>query len=164
MKRIVLVTVLAGGVWAALWAIRAPKGPPLSYDFRLDTLDHHRFYLHEQRGKGVVLMFWDTQCVVCKQEMAWLRDIHEHHPIDLSVAAVCTDPENRDTLSRIAETLALPYPILLDPGAAVAQRYGVRVYPTTVILDQEGQQAAVITGYSEIIQRQLTQRIERLLK
>jgi peroxiredoxin len=164
MKRVVLVAVLAGVVLATLWIIKAPTSRPSSYDFRLETWDHQRFYLHEHRGKAVVLMFWDTQCVICKQEMAWLRNIHAQNTNNLTIAAICTDPKNSDTLSHIVEILALPYPILLDPGAVLAQRYGVRVYPTTVILDQAGQQAAVITGYSEIIQRQLTQRIERLLK
>ncbi len=164
MKRVVLMLLLAGGVLATLWIINATKGPSSAYDFRLDTRDHQRFYLHEQRGKAVVLMFWETQCIVCKQEMAWLRQIQERYPRDLSVAAICTDPENSDTLRRIVEALVLPYPILLDPGAVLAQRYGVRVYPTTIILDQVGQQAAVITGYSEGLQRQLTQHIDRLLK
>ena len=83
----------------------APGSP--AKDFRLDTLSHDRFYLNQHKGKVVVLLFWNTQCTVCKRQMVDLKSLPGTLPADgLTIAAVCTDPEYIDDLKKTSSNFA----------------------------------------------------------
>ena len=70
MKHFVLALALLGAAAAAA-APPAPPAPPL----RLEgpTLDGRPFQLASLRGKVVLVMFWNTDCAVCRDKMAELR-------------------------------------------------------------------------------------------
>lgn len=134
-------------------------------DFRLDTLTHERFYLNAQRGRVVVLIFWMTTCTICKQEMLEFKAVAEElEPDGVTVASVCTDPENLDAVRHVVDLLGLPFPTLLDHSGRVARRYGVRAWPTTVIIDRGGTLSLWRVGYNDLIARQLRNHLSRLAK
>ena len=133
-------------------------------DFRLETLTHDRFYLNQQQGKVTALAFWATWCSSCKQELAALQRLVEQLPQEkLVIAAICTNPENLDTLKAIVQDLGLTYPVLLDQGAKVFQQYHLRAYPTTIIIDQTGIVSVVRVGYSPVFMKQIKTTVESLL-
>jgi cytochrome c biogenesis protein CcmG/thiol:disulfide interchange protein DsbE len=55
----------------------------------------------------------------------------------------------------------LTYPVLVDAGDKVAQKYGVMAFPTNVIIDRKGVVRVVETGFNP---GSLGQTIENLLK
>ncbi|UCG12596.1 MAG: TlpA family protein disulfide reductase [Deltaproteobacteria bacterium] len=153
-------------VIAALLAGCSQNGdlPGFAPDFRLDTLSHRRFYLNEHRGKVVVLVFWMTICTICKEEKVGLNTLHRAlEPRGVVVASVCSDPENLDTVHRIARRLEIDYPILLDHGAKVSKKYSVQVLPTTVVIGPRGRLRFIRVGYSPSIMRQIRSKAESLL-
>jgi len=132
----------------------------IAKDFRLDTLGHDRFYLNQNRGKVVVLLFWDTQCSLCKREMIDLKSLQDAHGSEkLVVAAVCTDPENIDEVRSIVKELGIDYPVLLDRGADVSRKYGVVAFPTTVVIDKAGYISLAGQGYSAVIVRRVEVKV-----
>ncbi len=136
----------------------------IARDFRLDTLGHDRFYLNQNRGKVVVLAFWDTQCSLCKQEMVGLKSLQEKYGSEkLVVAAVCTDPENIDEVRNIVKDLGIDYPVLLDRGAEVSRKYGVVAFPTTVVIDKTGYISLSSQGYSAAIVRRVEVKVASVL-
>lgn len=136
----------------------------IAKDFRLDTLGHDRFYLNQNRGKVVVLVFWDTQCSLCKREMIDLKSLQdEHGSQNLVVAAVCTDPENIDEVKSIVKELGIDYPVLLDRGAQVSRQYGVVAFPTTVVVDKAGHISLSSQGYSAAIVRRIEVKVASVL-
>jgi peroxiredoxin len=131
--------------------------------FSLETLTHQRFHLNQQRGKVVVLLFWNTTCSVCKQEMAELETLKRKLGDGRVVLAnVCTDPENRGEVHRVIRALKIGYPTLLDRGGEVARRYKVRAFPTTVVVTPEGRVGFAREGRTDALMRQLRRVIERL--
>lgn len=137
---------------------------PTIQDFRLETLDHERFYMSEQRGKVVVLMFWATWCTSCKKELTELAPFFDSFVSDaLAVAAVNTDPENRDKVNEILEQLGIGYTILLDREAGLLSKLGFDAVPATVIIDREGGIRYRKTGYSPSIKRQIEVTLASLL-
>lgn len=133
-------------------------------DFRLDTLSHDRFYLNQHQGQVVMLVFWATWCSSCKQELIALQPlVQQYSPEKLTIAALCTNPENLDTVKAIVQNLGLTYPILLDKRAKIFQQYHLRAYPTTIIIDQEGIVNFVRTGYSPVFMKQIETTLESLL-
>ena len=138
---------------------------PVAPDFRLESLARERFYLNAQRGRTVVLVFWNTTCTVCKKEMVELKALRdEMKEKGLVLAAVCTDPENLETARSIAEKLKIDYPVLLDAGAKTAGAYEVTVYPTTVIVGPEGKLRFREEGFGAGTLRAIRGQVERLLE
>jgi peroxiredoxin len=132
-------------------------------DFGLETLEHSRFYLNQQRDRVVVLGFWITTCQICKREMVELANLEgdfDSHP--LTIVSVCGDPENLDAVRRIIEGLEIKWPVLLDHGGEVAERYNVQNHPTTVVVNQEGKIAMWIEGWDVSLRKRLATRIQAL--
>ena len=134
------------------------------YDFRLETLDHNRFYLNQQKDKGVVLIFWETWCHYSKNLMADMTSLQESSPgDDFVIAAVCGDPENINEVKRIVKNLNINYPVLLDKGSVVSKKYKITAYPTTVILDKNGVISYIRAGYHPTIINQIKANITMAL-
>lgn len=132
-------------------------------NFRLDTLDHERFYLNRQEGNVVVLVFWTTWCRVCKTEMVELQAmIRQKDFKNVTIAAVCCDPENLDDVKRIVKHLNISYPVLLDRNASLFKKYQLAAYPTTIIIDRQQRLSYVRTGYDSLVLNQIKAEIIRL--
>lgn len=164
MKRLARTLLAAPFFFGCGCSRRSPARAP---DFRLETLDRKRFYLNEQRGRVVVLVFWATTCSVCKEEMVELKALHDEFRARgaavAAVAAVCTDPENLDAVRRIAKGLGIGYPVLLDRRGEVSKKYSVRVFPTTVVVGPAGRLQLRREGYDPSVMRQVRGKVESLL-
>ena len=117
-------------------------------NFQLDTLTHQRFYLNQQTGKPVVLVFWATWCRYCKTEMVELQPLTRLPGWqDVVIASVCTDPENLSDVKDIVSHLNITYPVLLDHNGQLFNKYGLTTLPTTLIIDQNQRLCSFKTGY-----------------
>ncbi len=125
-------------------------------DFRLETVDHQRFYLNQNKQKVVVLLFWETTCTVCKNQMVDLKSFADTPDTgDIVIAAICSDPENIDDVQKIIGDLGINYPVLLDKDARVTKQYAVANFPTTVVIDKNQNISLVREGYSPAILKQI---------
>lgn len=104
----------------------------------LTDLQGQRWTSETLKGRAVVLNFWATWCAPCKEELPSLQTLHElggGNPVVLGINV-------RETASQVRRYLAatgLTLPIVLDPQAELAKRYGVSVYPTTLLIAPDGQ-------------------------
>jgi peroxiredoxin len=131
----------------------------------LDTLDHGRFYLREQRGKPVVLVFWNTSCQICKRELVEVEALRVAvGPARVAVAGVCQDPENVDLARALVGGLALGFPTLLDHEGRISQTFGVDGFPTTIVVSPAGKIDLVREGYTEPLMRQLRSTLQGYLE
>jgi thiol-disulfide isomerase/thioredoxin len=84
-------------------------------------------------GKPVVVNFWATWCEPCRDEMPALDMLRDRRP-DIGVVAVAmADSESK--VKAFAEDYLLSLPLVLDPQQSLGHRWGVRVLPTTFVLD-----------------------------
>jgi peroxiredoxin len=136
----------------------------IAKDFRLETLTHKRFYLNQHKDKVVVLVFWTTWCSVCKAELVELKSL-KNMPggENLVVAGICSDPENINDVKQIARNLSIDYPMLLDKGQAVTDRYGISSLPTTVVINQNRVVSFVREGHNSAIANQMKTKVTSLL-
>ena len=104
----------------------------------LTDLQGQRWTAETLKGRAVVLNFWATWCAPCKEELPSLQTLHElggGKPVVLAINV-------RETSSHVRRYLAatgLSLPVVLDPQAELAKRYGVSVYPTTLLIAPDGQ-------------------------
>ena len=104
----------------------------------LQDLQGQRWTTERLKGRAVVLNFWATWCPPCKEELPSLQTLHEMGGGDPVVIGVNV----RETASRVRRYLAstaMDFPVVLDPQAELARRFGVTAFPTTLLIAQDGQ-------------------------
>jgi thiol-disulfide isomerase/thioredoxin len=111
------------------------KYPP----FELDSLDGRYHSLGDYRGKVVVVNFWASWCVPCLREMPSLQRLDEKFGDRPFVIVAVNVAEPRNIVSASRDRMKIDFPILLDPEKAAMNAWGVRILPTSYLLDTEGQ-------------------------
>jgi peroxiredoxin len=126
--------------------IRPPKATAAA-DFTVATLGGEPIRLRDQRDTVVFLNFWATWCPPCREEMPSMERLSQRfRGRGLTMIAVSIDSAPVSEVARFVTSLRLTFTIGLDPKLQVAERYGVRALPTTVLIDRHGRTAAVALG------------------
>lgn len=120
--------------------------------FELQTANGDPVQLEQLRGSVVLLNFWATWCAPCRIEMPLLQSVSDQYAGDGLLVLGINFDETAEQVQEYAAELALKFPLLLDPGGAVQALYGVRGYPTTVLVDREGNLAVYHIGVLTPIQ------------
>lgn len=109
-----------------------------------------RLDLERLRGRIVLLDFWTLCCVNCHHVLAELRPIEEEFADVLTVVGVHSPKfeheKNPDAVSAAMQRHGITHPVLNDPNMSTWQAYGVRAWPTLVLLDASGNVAATFSG------------------
>jgi cytochrome c biogenesis protein CcmG/thiol:disulfide interchange protein DsbE len=119
----------------------APGQPPLNRAID-DTIN-----LATLRGRVVVLNFWASWCLACRDEHAGLSEVAREYagqPVSF-VGALYQDSPSNGT-KWIAEMGGQSYPSVVDRGARTAIDYGLYGVPETFIVGRDGRIALKITG------------------
>jgi peroxiredoxin len=106
-------------------------------DFALRTLDGRPLRLSDFRGKVVLVNFWGSWCVPCKEEMPSLqriwRDFNARGVVVLGVD-VQDDPADARAFLR---THQITFPNVYDPSPDRMKAYRVTGVPTTIFVDRQ---------------------------
>jgi thiol-disulfide isomerase/thioredoxin len=130
-----------------------------------ETLDEQAIDASAFRGRLVVLSFWATWCPPCLKELPRLEELHRAHGQQgLEIVAVNFGETSRTVRKFLRANRVLTLRVTLDPGKAVAQQYGVRGIPATVLLDWNGNVRWATTGYDEGYDQRLREQIVALVK
>jgi cytochrome c-type biogenesis protein len=114
-------------------------------DVELKTTDGKPLKLSELRGQVVLLNFWATWCVPCRNEIPSLNAMHR----DLAgrgfkVLGVTTQ-DSAELIREYQKDVKQDYTVAIgDDG--VANKYSVGVLPTTFIIDRQGRIRHQIIG------------------
>lgn len=120
--------------------------------------------LEQYRGQVVVLNFWATWCVPCREEMPLLVDIQNRYTSrDVVVVGASADDEStRMRIRPFVEELRITFPIWTGATSADMDRLGLgTALPATAIIDRDGRIAFRIIGVLE--RKDLVRRLDYLL-
>lgn len=131
-------------------------------DFTLTDQYGSSHTLSEYKGKTVFLNFWATWCPPCQAEMPDIQKLYEEFDTEgedaliiLGIAAPDYGNEkNEEGIKNFLEENGYTYPVVMDTGGNVFAQYGVYSYPTTFMIDRDGNVFGYVTG-------QLTEEIMR---
>jgi len=111
--------------------------------FRLKDLDGQPVSLSDLKGKPVLINFWATWCVPCRNELPLIRDEYLAHRAEgLTVVAIDWGDESPDTVRRFWKSLDLQPAPVLDPDGRASDAYGVTLsstgLPVSVLVARDG--------------------------
>jgi len=107
--------------------------------FTLDRLDRDgSLGVADLRGKAVVVNFWASWCVPCRDEAPVLQKTFERYR-DQGLVVLGVDVNDfRQDARRFMKRYGLSYPIVYDGKGSTVGKWGVRGFPETFFVDRTG--------------------------
>ncbi|MBI4307841.1 MAG: TlpA family protein disulfide reductase [Chloroflexi bacterium] len=131
-------------------------------DFTITTFAGQKLRLSEQRGKVVVVNFWASWCIPCRDEAPYLEMVWRQFK-DKGVVFVGVDIQDTEADARAyIKEFGITYPNGPDTTGEITIDYGVSGIPVTFFLDREGRVRGRWVG--AITREMLTKSIEDLLQ
>lgn len=148
-------------IGAAFTARALQQTPQIATDFRLVTTRGDPVTLSDYRGKVVVLDFWASWCQPCRLAIPVLERIHQEFKDRGVVVLGISTRENQNPAPVFAD-LGATYKTLVA-GDEVALNYGVEGLPTVIIIGADGQIAYREKGFSSMMERRISEVLEKEL-
>ena len=123
--------------------VTAPSGEAAP-SFTLPDTSGKSVALASLKGRVVAVNFWATWCGPCRAELPELAAFYRAQRDRCFDLLGVVEESDRADVARMAG--GLPYPVLVDGRAEVARAWSVRGYPTSFLVDAEGQVRQVFSG------------------
>jgi cytochrome c biogenesis protein CcmG/thiol:disulfide interchange protein DsbE len=131
-------------------------------DFTLTMMDGGQLRLSDQQGKIVIVNFWASWCIPCRNEAPILQTIWEQYRnrgvVVVGVAYTDTESGAREFIQQYGQT----YPNGLDIGTRISDQYNITGVPETFIIDQDGNVTEFII--SEVNEAGLRTTLDNMLE
>ncbi|MCE5259353.1 MAG: redoxin domain-containing protein [Chloroflexi bacterium] len=119
------------------------------------------------RGKMVLLDFWTYGCINCMHILLDLKRLEQQYPNELVVIGVHSakfaNEADSANIKRIIARYEITHPVVNDRNMMIWQQYGIRAWPTTVLIDPQGRVLAAHSGegvyaaYASLIREAIVQ-------
>lgn len=129
-----------------------------AFDFTLTDQYGNTHTLSDYKGKVVFLNFWATWCGPCKVEMPDIEKIYKEYGLnkeDVVILGVANPaskdyPRNADVskeeIITFLEDNEYTFPVVFDETGTVLSDYYISAFPTTFLIDKEGNIYGYATG------------------
>ena len=129
------------------------QAPIPALDFTLTDQFGNTHTLDQYKGKTILLNFWATWCGPCRSEMPDLQAVYEDYGnnekdlVVLGVAAPNLGQEgSAEDITAFLEENGYTYPTLMNEDASLFYSYGISSFPTTFMIDKNGNVYGYIMG------------------
>ena len=125
----------------------------MAIDFTLKDQYGNEHTLSEYKGKTIFLNFWATWCPPCRGEMPEIEEIYNEYGknnddiIILGVAAPNLGREgSEEEIANFLSDNNYTFPVVMDFGGELVYKYGIGGFPTTFIINEDGEVVNKIVG------------------
>ncbi|MBE5968043.1 MAG: redoxin domain-containing protein [Lachnospiraceae bacterium] len=144
-----------------------------AFDFTLTDQFGNEHTLSDYKGKVVFLNFWSTWCPPCQKEMPNIEEVYkklDSNQGDVIILGVSnpssTDypnnaDESKESVIAYLEKNKYTFPTVFDETGEILQNYFVSAFPTTFLIDKEGNFFGYATGI--MTKSQIYRAIEQAL-
>ena len=130
-------------------------------DFSIELLDGASFSLSGQRGKVVLVDFWDVNCLPCRKEMPNLKKLHsEFADKGLVIVGISLDTD-KALLQKYLKAVSPEWKMACSFQGwndATARLYSINATPSSWLIDRQG-----ILRHVDLRGRELYQAVKALL-
>lgn len=113
--------------------------PPTLKDasFEGETADGQKISYADYQGKVVLFDFWGTWCAPCVAKLPKLEKIHTaFHGHGFEIIGFAQD--DAETLNEFYKKKSLPWKNVIDPDSVFEKKFGIKAYPTTMLINKDG--------------------------
>ncbi len=143
------------------------KAPELDKGSAWLNTDHPLSLQHDLKGQVVLLDFWTYCCINCIHVLPDLKFLeHKYKDQPFAVVGVHSAKfENEGTRQNVRSAILryeIEHPVVVDDQMALWQRYGIRSWPSLVLIDSAGRVVGVAPGEGnrEILDRAIDALLE----
>ncbi len=116
-------------------------------DFAIKDIEGNVIILSYFKDQPVVLRFFETDCKFCRADTPIINVYFEKYKDKgLKVLYIAANHESKESVTNFVRDLDVPFPMILDKDAKVADLYNVLLYPQTIILTPGMKINAIIPG------------------
>lgn len=141
--------------------VPAPEKEPVlipAPDFTLLDQFGNEHKLSDYKGKVVFLNFWTTWCGYCKTEMPYIEELYAEYGLnekDVVILGVANPKdsehlynadETQDVVEAFITDMKLTFPVVFDKTSDVFQSFYVESFPTTYLIDKDGNLFGSVSG------------------
>ncbi len=101
----------------------------------LPDLTGKRWRAPDLQGRPVLINFWASWCEPCRAEMPSLQALADLYGPDKLLVLAINFKEPAARALRFAQSTGVTLPVLLDAQGQLARTWGVKVFPTTLLID-----------------------------
>lgn len=98
------------------------------------------------KGRAVLLNFWASWCEPCRAEMPTLQQVADLYGPEKLLVLALNFKEKPTRALQFAQSTGVSVPVLLDTDGRVARQWGVKVFPTTLLIDRRGRPRQRVQG------------------
>lgn len=106
--------------------------------------------LKDLRGKVVLIDFWTYCCINCMHVLPDLAYLEKKYPNELVVigchSAKFDNEKETDNIRRAIQRYEIKHPVINDSNMTVWRKFGVRAWPSMVLIDPEGNYCGHLSG------------------
>ena len=159
-----LLLPVSSGAASAPASTSAPRASGLAADFELASATG-KVALRELRGKVVLIDFWASWCVPCRQSFPWLSTMAGRYAAkDFVVVAINLD-KRRDLAEKFLREFAPRFTVAFDPAGKSAEAYGVAAMPSSYLVGRDGELLDVHAGFdlddAEAFENRIREAVEK---
>jgi cytochrome c biogenesis protein CcmG/thiol:disulfide interchange protein DsbE len=119
--------------------------------------------LRDFRGKVVLVDFWASWCVPCRQSFPWMTSMMNRYGAQgLVIAAVNLD-KNRDGADRFLEAFPATFPVAFDPSGKTAEEFRVEAMPSSFLVSRTGEIIHIYAGFDPVHAQAIEDQIKEAL-
>ena len=155
MKKIIRIIFLMISLVSFSNSAKAP-------DFNLKDQYRVVHSLENYKGKVIFLNFWATWCPPCKKEMPDVESIYKEYgenKKDVIILGINSEKENE--VKKFLKDKGYTFPTLIDENSEVMRKYFIQAFPTSFVIDKEGNVYGYVMG--GLTKEQIKQVIEEVL-
>ena len=124
------------------------KDPKKVETFSAKDINDYEKIISSSEKKILLLNFWATWCAPCIKEIPELLELKKKFKNDVEIYFLSVDSNVKKTVPKFLKKNKLEdLKVLNDEKLKISSKFGVKVMPTTVIINKKFEEVAQIKGY-----------------
>lgn len=142
-----LFTLAAVAVIGALLAFILIPDKQAAPDFSLPDLQGQTVSNADLQGKVTFINFWFPSCPGCVSEMPKvIKMAKDYQGQNFQVLGISQPIDPLESVHQYVKQYGLPFTVMYDTDGRVGKAFGTQVYPTSVLINKQGQILKTFVG------------------